>query len=81
IMLEHAAIPEFLQDKCVPGALAAGVEEFLEDPSVVDLQAKDMTEGLAMIGPEGAPPSEQAAKAVMDVMKKFRKAQQERDSE
>jgi hypothetical protein len=34
-----------------------------------------------MIGPEGAPPSEQAAKAVMDVMKKFRKAQQERDSE
>jgi len=78
IMLEHAAIPEFLQDKCVPGALAAGVEEFLEDPSVVDLQAKDMTEGLAMIGLEGALPSEQAAKAVMDVMKKFRKAQQER---
>jgi lipid-A-disaccharide synthase len=81
IMLERAAIPEFLQEKCVPGALAAGIEEFLEDPSVVERQGKDMAEGLAMIGPEGAPPSEQAAKVVMDVMKTFRKAQHERARE
>lgn len=74
IMLERTAIPEFLQNKCVPGALAAGVEEFLEDPSVVEQQASDMAEGLARIGPEGAPPSEQAAKAVLNTMKKFKKS-------
>ena len=40
-----------------------------------------MAEGLDMIGPEGAPPSERAAAAVMEVMKKFRKDQLGKDSE
>ena len=81
ILLERPAIPEYLQDRCVPGALASGIEEFFEDEEVRATQAKAMAEGLDMIGPEGAPPSERAAAAVMEVMKKFRKDQLGKDSE
>jgi lipid-A-disaccharide synthase len=81
ILLERPVIPEYLQDRCVPGALASGIEEFFEDEEVSATQAKAMAEGLDMIGLEGAVPSERAAAAVLEVMKKFRKEQLGKDSE
>lgn len=81
ILLERPALPEYLQDRCIPGALASGIEEFFEDEEVCATQATDMAEALAMIGPEGAPPSERAAVNVLEVIKQFRKAKNEKDSE
>lgn len=68
LVLDRAAVPELLQNDCVPGKLAAAVVRLLEDPAARAEQVAAATEALAALKPEGALPSEKAAEVVLSLV-------------
>lgn len=65
LVLGRAAIPEFLQSKCTPEALAAALKPLIDDPAARAAQLKDAEEALDRLGSHGDRPSVRAARAVL----------------
>lgn len=66
LILEKPLLPEFIQDRCNPPTLATAVEELLLDRDARCAQIEGGAEVARQLGRGGPPPSEQAAKVVLD---------------
>ena len=66
ILLKRAAVPELLQGDCTPDRLAAALVPLIEDPKARADQIAAAAEAAAMLGADGLPPSERAARVVLD---------------
>jgi lipid-A-disaccharide synthase len=65
LLLDRMLVPEFIQLRCAPGPLAAGLERLLRDPNAVAAQRAGFAEALALLRPPQGLPSEAAATAVL----------------
>jgi lipid-A-disaccharide synthase len=65
ILLDRAAVPEFVQGNCTPDALAAAVLGLLRDPGARVRQRRDLAEAMTKLGVGGEPPSLRAARAIL----------------
>jgi lipid-A-disaccharide synthase len=65
ILLGREVQPEFIQEKCTPGNLAAALIQLLEDPRARAAQIESAGEAVAMLHPDGAMPSTRAARTVL----------------
>ena len=66
IILGREAVPEFIQDKCKPEALAAALLELFRDSAARDRQMKDLAEAVHALGMDEEAPSLRAARALLD---------------
>jgi lipid-A-disaccharide synthase len=66
IILDRAAVPEFIQDKCRPDALAAALLKLFRDPAARDRQMRDLAEAVHALGMDEEAPSLRAARALLD---------------
>jgi lipid-A-disaccharide synthase len=65
-LLDRLAIPEFIQDKCTPQALADAAIALLTDKQVREKQVADLKEAAARLGLGEQQPSLRAAQAILD---------------
>ena len=65
IMHDRLVVPEFLQENCTPGQLAAACERLLTDPAARAAQIADLTQTAQWLGEGGTPPSVRAAQVVL----------------
>ena len=65
ILAGCAVMPEFIQEKCTPAALANAAARLLDDLSTWSEQSAGLAEVVAMLAVEGKPPSERAAEIVL----------------
>jgi lipid-A-disaccharide synthase len=68
LLAERDVIPEFLQENCTPGNLAAGVDALLASAEARDKQRQGFREVLHTLGDLTPTPSERAAKVVLDIV-------------
>ena len=66
LILDKPLLPEFIQEDCTPQLLAAAVEELLLDEDARRAQIEGGAEVARQLGRGGPPPSEQAAKVVLE---------------
>jgi lipid-A-disaccharide synthase len=66
LLLDRLAIPEFIQDKCTPQALADAAIALLTDKQVREKQVADLKEAAARLGLGEQQPSLRAAQAILD---------------
>jgi lipid-A-disaccharide synthase len=66
LTLGREAVPEFLQAKCTPDALAASLTALIDDPAARGRQLADVEEALDALGSHGERPSLRAARAVLE---------------
>jgi lipid-A-disaccharide synthase len=65
LLLDRMLVPEYIQLRCAPGPLAAGLARLLRDPSAAAAQRAGFAEALALLRPPQGLPSEAAAAAVL----------------
>ncbi|MGQ9371397.1 lipid-A-disaccharide synthase [Azospirillum sp. A39] len=70
LMLDRMLVPELLQQDCRPDALAAALARLLDDPQARREQVEGVAEVAGWLGRGGPPPSERAARVVLDVVAK-----------
>ncbi|MBM3548304.1 MAG: lipid-A-disaccharide synthase [Alphaproteobacteria bacterium] len=68
ILLKRNVIAEFLQDRCRPDLIAAEIGRLLDDPKARQEQKDAGAEAARLLGKGGPPPSERAAKILLDLM-------------
>jgi len=68
IVAGEAVAPEFVQERCTPTLLSQALEELITDRPARELQTKLFRKAARNVGLGGAPPSERAAKAVIDIL-------------
>jgi len=66
ILLGRAAVPEFIQSRCTPQALAGAVAGLLRDPAARERQVRDLEEATGDLGRGGEAPSLRAARVLLD---------------
>ncbi len=66
IVLGREAVPEFIQEKCTPGSLAAALVPLLRDEAARAAQLRDLEEATKRLGAGGEAPSLRAAQALID---------------
>ena len=66
VLLEREAVPEFLQSRLQPAALADAVEALLRDPAVREAQVVALRQFDQMLGEGTEAPSLRAARALLD---------------
>jgi lipid-A-disaccharide synthase len=66
ILLEREAVPEFLQGRMTPEALADSVEKLLRDPGVRQAQIQSLTEFARLLGEGTEAPSLRAARTLLN---------------
>lgn len=66
LVLNREVVPEFIQSKCDPDTLAAGVTRLLEGDGPKQVAA--MRPALEQLGLGGPPPSERTAEAVLEII-------------
>ncbi|HEV2562199.1 MAG TPA: lipid-A-disaccharide synthase [Rhizomicrobium sp.] len=66
IILNREAIPEFIQEKCTPDALASALQQLFRDASARAQQIKSQDEAAHELGQGGEAPSLRAARALLD---------------
>lgn len=66
VLLEREAVPEFLQSRLQPAALADAVEALLRDPAVREAQVAALRQFDQMLGEGTEAPSLRAARALLD---------------
>jgi lipid-A-disaccharide synthase len=67
IILDREAVPELLQEKCTPQALAAAVKRLLTDKGARARQLRDLEEAVRAFGVGQERPSLRAARAVLQL--------------
>lgn len=67
LLLNREAIPEFIQERALPGPIAAALKPLLTDPAAAVAQRAAMLEAVAMFGQKGNGPSRLAAEAVLKI--------------
>jgi len=70
ILLKRNVIAEFLQDRCRADLIAAEVGRLLDDPKAREEQKKAGAEAALLLGKDGPPPSERAAKILLDLIER-----------
>jgi lipid-A-disaccharide synthase len=70
ILLGREAVPEFLQSRCTPQALADAVVALLTNKSAASHELADLDEATALLGRGGETPSIRAARAILDFVQK-----------
>lgn len=65
LVLGREAIPEFIQERASPEALATALIHLFQHPDAVMAQREAMGEAVAMLGTKGDGPSRRAAEAVL----------------
>jgi lipid-A-disaccharide synthase len=78
VSVEHASlvnllagrqvVPEFLQEECTASSLAAAVDELLRSRKAREAQAQGFRDVARVLGERTPPPSERAAKVVLDIV-------------
>ena len=68
IIADRRAAPEFVQRDCTPRRLVPAVEQLLRDTGRQREQIASFREIAARLGRGGAPPSERAAEAILDLI-------------
>jgi len=68
ILLDREAVPELLQDRCTPEALAAELDRLLSDPAKRQSQIEAFEQALQQIGLGGTPPSLKAADKILELV-------------
>jgi lipid-A-disaccharide synthase len=68
LLAESDVIPEFLQENCTPGNLAAGVDALLDSAEARDKQRQGFREVLHTLGDLSPTPSERAANVVLKIV-------------
>ncbi|MDO8606262.1 MAG: lipid-A-disaccharide synthase [Phaeospirillum sp.] len=66
ILVDEPVMPELLQDRCRPDALAEAVDHLLGDPAAREAQRSGARRALAKLGLGGRSPSARAAETVLD---------------
>jgi lipid-A-disaccharide synthase len=70
LVLGRVAVPELIQEQCEPGRLAETLGRLLQDAGARTEQKAALAETVRALTPEGARPSEQAAKVVLDLARR-----------
>jgi lipid-A-disaccharide synthase len=68
LLANRQVVPEFLQEECTAARLAAGVDELLRSKEAREGQVKGFREVARALGERTPPPSERAAKVVLDIV-------------
>jgi len=68
ILLDREAVPELLQDRCTPEALAAELQLLLSDPARRQSQIDAFQQALGQMGLGGTPPSLKAATKILELV-------------
>ncbi|MDH3663136.1 MAG: lipid-A-disaccharide synthase, partial [Alphaproteobacteria bacterium] len=69
LILNRPVVPEWLQEDCNPERIAASALHLIEDADHREAQKSALSEVMAMLrGGDDAPPSEQAARRVLDLL-------------
>lgn len=69
LLLGHEAVPECLQEDCTPGRLAEAVHGILTSEQTRAAQRQAFKDVVKALGDRTPPPSERAAKVVLDVVR------------
>ncbi len=69
VLLDRQAVPEFLQSRCTPEALADAVVTLLADKNAASRQIADLDAATALLGKGGEAPSLRAARAIVDFVR------------
>ena len=72
LMLDRMLVPELLQQDCRPDRLAAELERLLDDPTARQAQIDGVAEVARWLGQGDTPPSERAARTILDVVAEHR---------
>ncbi|WP_029008137.1 lipid-A-disaccharide synthase [Azospirillum halopraeferens] len=72
LMLDRMLVPELLQGDCRPDRLAAALGRLLDDPAARREQVEGVAEVARWLGRGGTPPSERAARVVLDVIERHK---------
>ena len=78
LMLDRMLVPELLQEDCRPERLAAELSRLLDDPAARQTQIDGVAEVARWLGQGDTPPSERAARVILDVIAKSPKRGDER---
>jgi lipid-A-disaccharide synthase len=73
LVLDREVLPEFLQDRCNPAALAEAVMRLHCDPAARAEQLAGINEAVQLLSVGGERPSCIAARTVLDVIAQWRK--------
>ncbi|MBP2227231.1 lipid-A-disaccharide synthase [Azospirillum agricola] len=68
LMLDRMLVPELLQQECRPERLAKELARLLDDPQARQAQIDGVVEVARWLGQGDRPPSERAARAILDVI-------------
>ena len=68
ILIKRNVIAEFLQDRCRADLIAAEIGRLLDDPAARRAQIAETAEAARLLGKGGPPPSERAAKILLDLV-------------
>ncbi|HUJ02823.1 MAG TPA: lipid-A-disaccharide synthase [Rhizomicrobium sp.] len=66
ILLDREAVPEFIQERCRPEALAAALTKLFRDPHMREKQKRDLAEAAHQLGVGEEAPSLRAAHALLE---------------
>ena len=69
LILDREAVPEFLQLRCTPKALADAVFPLLTDNAAAARQVTDLEEATRLLGQDAEQPSLRAARAILDFVR------------
>ncbi|MGH6865725.1 MAG: lipid-A-disaccharide synthase [Methyloceanibacter sp.] len=69
LLMGHEIVPEFLQEECTPARLAAALDELLSSAEAREKQRRGFRDVVKVLGEKTPPPSERAAKVVMDIVR------------
>jgi len=72
LVLDRQVVPEFIQDRCRPDALAAEIERLMLDDGARSLQISAFAEAAGRLGAGAEAPSRKAARVVLEVIDKAR---------
>ncbi|MFP5515302.1 MAG: lipid-A-disaccharide synthase [Alphaproteobacteria bacterium] len=72
LMLDRMLVPELLQQDCRPDRLAAELGRLLDDPVARQTQIDGVAEVARWLGQGDTPPSERAARTILDVVAEHR---------
>ena len=65
ILLDREAVPEFIQNRCMPDALADALLKLFQDPDARSAQIRDMDEAMHLLGAGEETPSLRAARTLL----------------